>query len=197
MSPTMGKVVFFESPAEFRRWLEKHHATTGELWVGYYKKHTAKPSLTWPESVDQALCFGWIDGIRRRIDELAYAIRFTPRKPRSNWSAVNCRRAQELIGQGLMRPPGLKAFQARDKELSDLDSQRPERLAAPYETKIKRIRSAWAFYQSQSVSYRKAVNAWILSAKKEETRLKRLERLIEDSARGERIPPLARPKPPA
>src|SRR5687768_3575991 len=109
------KATFFKSAADFRKWLETHHSTVQELWVGYYKKSTGKPSLTWPESVDQALCFGWIDGVRKSLDEISYTIRFTPRRARSIWSAVNIKRAQELIDQGLMQPAGLKAFQAREE----------------------------------------------------------------------------------
>src|SRR6185369_12147471 len=108
-------IVFFKSASDFRKWLEVHHSTSQELWVGYYKKDSGKPSVTWPESVDEALCFGWIDGIRKSVDDLSYTIRFTPRRSRSIWSAVNIKRAQELIKQGLMQPTGLKAFQAREE----------------------------------------------------------------------------------
>ena len=109
------QATFFETPAAFRAWLEQHAATATELWVGYYKKETGRPSITWPESVDEALCFGWIDGIRKRIDDSSYAIRFTPRKPRSTWSAINVRRVGELTQQGRMRPAGLKAFAERSE----------------------------------------------------------------------------------
>src|SRR5499426_1188454 len=111
-------ITFFDSPAAFRAWLEQHHETAKELWVGFYKKSSGRPSITWPESVDEALCFGWIDGIRKSIDDVSYKIRFTPRKPTSNWSNVNTKRAQELIEQGLMIPAGLKAFEARDEKKS-------------------------------------------------------------------------------
>lgn len=179
-------IKFFKTPDEFRKWLERHHATTRELWVGYYKKNSGKPSITWPESVDQALCFGWIDGIRKSVDESSYTIRFTPRQPKSIWSVVNIKRAQELCEQGLMQAAGLKAFAARTENRSGIYAyeQRSERLAEPYEKRLKQNRAAWEFFQSQPPSYRKAASWWVVSARKEETRLKRLEKLIEDSAHG-------------
>jgi uncharacterized protein YdeI (YjbR/CyaY-like superfamily) len=180
------EIKFFKTPNDFRKWLERHHATTRELWVGYYKKDTGKQSITWPESVDQALCFGWIDGIRKRVDEISYIIRFTPRKPRSIWSVVNIKRAQELCAQGLMQPAGLQAFEARTENRSGIYAyeQRSERLAAPYEKRLKQNKAAWDFFQAQTPSYRKLASWWVVSAKREETRLKRLEKLIEDSADG-------------
>jgi uncharacterized protein YdeI (YjbR/CyaY-like superfamily) len=180
------EIKFFKTPNDFRKWLERHHATTRELWVGYNKKDTGKQSITWPESVDQALCFGWIDGIRKRVDEISYIIRFTPRKPRSIWSVVNIKRAQELCEQGLMQPAGLHAFEARTENRSGIYAyeQRSERLAAPYEKRLKQNKAAWDFFQAQPRSYRQAASWWVVSAKREETRLKRLEKLIEDSAHG-------------
>lgn len=161
-----------------------------ELWVGFYKKDSGKPSITWPQSVDEALCFGWIDGIRKSIDDLSYKIRFTPRKTRSIWSSVNIKRAQELIEQGLMQPAGLKAFAAREENRSGIYSyeQRSPELPDQYAKKLKKDRTAWKFFQEQPPSYRKAANWWVQSAKKEETRLKRLERLIQLSAARQRIP---------
>ena len=192
------KATFFKSPAEFRQWLEQHHVTARELWVGYYKKDSGRPSMAWQESVDQALCFGWIDGIRKSIDDTRYTIRFTPRKQRSIWSAINIKRAQELAAQGLMRPAGLAAFQARQENKSGIYSyeQRSAQLPAPYAKRLRQNKAAWDFFQAQSASYRKAVSWWVVSAKKEETRLKRLERLIADSARGRKIPPLTPNKKP-
>jgi uncharacterized protein YdeI (YjbR/CyaY-like superfamily) len=189
MEPT-----FFKSPVEFRNWLEKHHSTAQELWVGFYKKDSGKPSITWPESVDEALCFGWIDGIRKSIDNVSYTIRFTPRKLRSIWSAVNIKRVEELSRQGRMRPAGQKAYEARIENKSGIYSyeQRVAELSGPYERKLKQNKEAWKFFQAQPASYRKAANWWVLSAKKEETRLKRLEKLIEDSAQGRRLPQFAR-----
>ena len=179
-----------------RKWFEKYHATTQELWVGYYKTNSGKPSITWPESVDEALCFGWIDGIRKSVDDLSYTIRFTPRKPGSIWSAVNIKRAQALIKQGQMQPAGLKAFQARKENRSGIYSyeQRKATLDEAYEKRLKQNKAAWEFFQAQPPSYRKAATWWVVSAKQEETRLKRLEQLITDSAQGRTILPLTRRK---
>jgi len=192
------KPTFFKTQSEFRKWLENHHDSSRELLVGFYKKSSGRPSINWPESVDEALCFGWIDGIRRRVDEKSYTIRFTPRKPTSTWSAINIKRAQELIGQGLMRPAGLKAFQARKENKSGIYSyeQRSEKLPEPYDKKFKKNKTAWAFFQAQPPGYQKITGWWVVSAKLEETRLKRLTKLIEESAEGRRIP-LFTPKKPA
>ena len=192
------KPIFFKSPTEFRKWLDQHHTTAQELWVGFYKKASGKPSITWPESVDEALCFGWIDGIRKSVDDMSYMIRFTPRKSRSVWSAVNIKRVEELNRQGRMQPAGLKAFEARLENKSGIYSyeQRDVELEEPYGKKLRQNKEAWKFFQAQPASYRKAANWWVLSAKKEETRLKRLEKLIEDSAQGRRIPQFARKKKP-
>ena len=183
------KPIFFKTQPDFRRWFEKHHDTSDELLVGFYKKGSGRASITWPQSVDEALCFGWIDGIRRSIDDISYTIRFTPRRPSSVWSAINTRRAQELIDQDLMRPAGLAAFQLRKEYKSGIYSyeQRGENLPARYEKEIQRNKTAWAFFQAQSPWYRKTVWWWVVSAKKEETRLKRLAMLIEDSANGRTI----------
>jgi len=187
-------ITFFRSPSEFREWLELHHATAGELWVGYYKVNSGKPSITWPESVDEALCFGWIDGIRKSVDELSYTIRFSPRKTGSIWSAVNIKRAAELADQGRMHPAGLRAFQARKRNRSGIYSyeQREARLPEEYDELLQQNKAAWDFFHAQPAWYRKAAVWWVVSAKKEETRLKRLSQLIEDSAHGRTIPPLRR-----
>ena len=184
------KVKFFKTPSDFRKWLAAHHASETELWVGFYKKDSGKSSITWPQSVDEALCFGWIDGIRKKIDEVSYKIRFTPRKQRSTWSAVNIKRVPELTEQGLMKEAGLKAFAARQENRSGIYSyeQRSPELPAQYAKKLKKNAAAWKFFQAQPPSYRKAVNWWVVSAKQEETRLKRLDKLIDDSAAGRRIP---------
>jgi uncharacterized protein YdeI (YjbR/CyaY-like superfamily) len=191
------KHTFFKTPAGFRRWLEKHHGSATELLIGFYKKGSGRPSISWPESVDQALCFGWIDGIRRNIDEISYSIRFTPRKPGSTWSNINIKRAQVLIDQGLMRPAGLKAFEARKEYRSGIYSyeQRSEKLPDVYEKPLKQNKKAWAFFQAQPPGYRKIIGWWIVSAKKEETRLKRLKKLIEESAQQRRIDTFTRRKP--
>ena len=191
------KPTFFQTPAEFREWLEEHHATTGELWVGYYKTDSGKPSITWPESVDEALCFGWIDGVRKSIDDVSYKIRFSPRRPRSIWSSVNIKRARALIQEGLVRPAGLEAYRARRENRSGVYSyeQRRAELEAPYDRHLRKNKAAWEFFQAQPPSYRKAVSWWIVCAKREETRLKRLRELMACSARGERLPALRRPEP--
>ena len=188
------KVTHFRSPAAFRKWLEQHHATTRELWVGFYKKGSGKPSITWPESVAEALCFGWIDGIRKRVDDESYTIRFTPRKRTSTWSSVNIRLAQQLIEQDLMQPAGIEAFKARREYRSGIYSyeQRSENLPEPYATQFKKHKPAWQFFQSQPAGYRRTAMWYIVSAKKEETRLKRLEKLIADSAAERSIQQLAR-----
>src|SRR4030095_2558993 len=175
-------IKFFKSPADFRRWLQKHHATTQEQWVGFFKKGSGRPSITWPESVDEALRFGWIDGIRKTIDEVSYKIRFTPRRPGSIWSAVNIKRVEELITNGVMQPAGLKAFEARKENKSGIYSyeQRSTELPAQYERPLKQNKTAWEFFQAQPAWYRKQAFWWVVSAKKEETRLKRLEKLIEE-----------------
>jgi uncharacterized protein YdeI (YjbR/CyaY-like superfamily) len=187
---------FFKRPADFRKWLEAHHSTADELLVGFYKKDSGKPSITWPESVDEALCFGWIDGIRRNIDSESYSIRFTPRKKVSTWSAVNIKRAQELIELNRMQPAGLKAFEARKENRSGIYSyeQRSPEMPEQYAREFQKHKAAWKFFQSQPASYRKATNWWIVSAKREETRLKRLQTLIEDSANELRIAAMRRPE---
>ena len=184
------KILFFKAPADLRKWFGAHHESASEVLVGFYKKDSGKRSVTWPESVDEALCVGWIDGIRKRIDDVSYSIRFTPRKPRSIWSAVNIKRAQELLDQGLMKPAGLKAYQARQENRSGIYSyeQRNVDLPDPYARQLKRNSGAWKFFRAQRASYRKAANWWVLSAKKEETRLKRLKELIEHSAHGRWLP---------
>jgi uncharacterized protein YdeI (YjbR/CyaY-like superfamily) len=183
------KIKYFKSPSEFRRWLEKNHGDTQELWVGYHRKGSGQPSMTWPESVDEALCFGWIDGIRTRVDDLRYTIRFTPRKRGSNWSAVNIKRAQELSDKGLMKPSGTSAFDARKENKSGIYSyeQRSANLAAPYEKRLRQNKAAWDFFYAQPPSYRKAIGWWVVSAKQEATRLKRLEKLMKESASGKRL----------
>jgi uncharacterized protein YdeI (YjbR/CyaY-like superfamily) len=187
------KPTFFPTPTVFREWLEQNHAKADALWVGYYKKGSGKPSMTWPESVDEALCYGWIDGIRKSIDGVRYTIRFTPRKRGSVWSSVNIKRAQALIKQGHMQPSGLKAYQARRENKSGIYSyeQRRVDLEEPYNRLLKKNETAWSFFQTQTASYRRAISWWIISAKKEETRLLRLEKLIEYSVQGLRLPEFA------
>ncbi|NMB69181.1 MAG: bacteriocin-protection protein [Chloroflexi bacterium] len=185
MEPT-----FFATADDFRRWLEENSTTVGELIVGFYKTGSGIPSITWPESVDEALCFGWIDGVRKRIDDASYLIRFSPRRAGSVWSAVNIASAERLIAAGRMTPAGLKAFVARKENKSGIYSyeQRRAELEEPYNSLLQENEAAWSFFQLQPPSYRKGVSWFILSAKQEATRLKRLAKLIEVSARGERLP---------
>ena len=179
---------FFRTQADLRAWFEKNHDQGGELWVGYYKKGTGLPSVTWPESVDAALCFGWIDGLKRSVDETSYTLRFTPRRKRSHWSARNLGRMKELIAEGLVAEPGLAAYERRDRR-----NQEPAgaiSLPAEYEAKLKANAAAWRYFQSARPSYRKQVTWWIVSAKREDTRQRRLAILIESCAEGDIIPPL-------
>ena len=186
------KPLFFATPSDFRKWLEKNHDKSAEQWVGFYKKDSGRPSITWPESVDVALCYGWIDGLRKSIDEISYKIRFTPRKKSSNWSSINIKRVQELTKLGLMRPPGLKAFQERKEEKSGIYSYEQRQniqLSPEYETKIRQDNKAWEFFQKQPSWYRRTTAFWIMSAKQEQTQAKRLDRLITDSRNGQRVGP--------
>lgn len=180
---------FFKTPAAFRKWLAANHAKSKELWVGFYKKDSGRPSITWPESVDEALCFGWIDGVRKRLDDQSYVIRFSPRKPNSIWSAVNIRNVERLITEDRMRPVGMKAYEARKEFRSGIYAyeQRSPELIEPYATTFKRSKAAWKFFSAQPPGYRKQMNWWIVSAKREETRLQRLGRLIAASQNRERI----------
>ena len=188
------KPTFFAAPANFRNWLQRHSGRTQELLVGFYKAGSGHPSITWPESVDEALCFGWIDGVRKRIDDVSYTIRFTPRKPGSVWSSVNIGRARALIEQGRMRPSGLAAFQARRQNKSGVYSyeRRPDELTEPYAGMLARNTVANRFFKQQTASYRRAAIWWVISAKKEETRLKRARTLIELSDSGKLIPQFVR-----
>jgi uncharacterized protein YdeI (YjbR/CyaY-like superfamily) len=178
------KPIFFKSPDEFRAWLEKNHRTAAEVIVGYYKVGTGKPSLTWSQSVDQALCFGWIDGVRHGIDAERYCMRFTPRRPRSNWSAINIAKVAALRKAGLMRPAGIAAFEARDKSQAGYSIKgRPDAFPAAYERRFKRHRKAWSYFSSQSPSLQRNAIFWVTSAKHDDTRKRRLETLIADCAK--------------
>ncbi len=187
---------FFATPADWRAWLEKHHTTHEELWVGFYKRDSGRPSITWPESVDGALCFGWIDGIRKSIDDASYKIRFTPRKPRSIWSAINIKRATELSKSGFMAAAGLAAFEKRDGDRSAIyayEQRKAAKLPAAYRKQFKQQPDAWAFFQSMPPWYQRTSTYWVINAKREETRLKRLAILIDCSAAKRNIPSLNRP----
>ena len=182
--------MFFPTPGDFRKWLKKNHRKESELWVGYYKKGSGRPSITWPESVDEALCFGWIDGVRKSLDADSYVIRFTPRKGGSIWSEVNTRRAGELIREKRMEAAGLRAFEARDPEKTGLysfEQRHSAKLDEAAEAKFRRNRKAWGFWEAQPPGYRKIITWWVVSAKREETRARRLQTLIDASAAGKRI----------
>jgi uncharacterized protein YdeI (YjbR/CyaY-like superfamily) len=186
---------FFESRVQWRSWLEENCDQAREIWVGFYKKSSGLPSVTWPEAVDEALCFGWIDGIRKSIDEVSYTNRFTPRKARSTWSAINIKRVAELHSLGLMRPAGLKAFEERDEARSGTYSYEQRAAAKLDDREVEQFRdnaTAWEFWSAQPPSYRRAAVWWVVSAKRAETRSRRLAKLIEDSESSRTISPLTR-----
>jgi uncharacterized protein YdeI (YjbR/CyaY-like superfamily) len=190
MEPT-----FLATPGEFRAWLEEHHDRVGELLVGFHKKGSGRPSITWPEAVDEALCFGWIDGVRRRVDDTSYSIRFTPRKARSNWSAVNVKRVEELTALGRMRPAGQRAFERRVEARTGVYSYEQRDRAAfdhAQEGQFRANPEAWDWFQARPAWYRKAAVWWVVSARQEATRARRLATLIADSAAGRIVPPLTR-----
>ena len=186
------KPKFFKTQAAFRKWLSENHQRKEVLWVGYYKKATKKPSITWDESVDEGLCFGWIDGLRKSIDEESYKIRFTPRKPTSHWSIKNINRINELIELKLVQPAGLEAYGRRKEKNSGRFSYEQEQvgLSKAYESKLKSNKKAWKYFQATSPTYRRKTSWWVMSAKQEATRLRRLNILIESSAKGELVPPM-------
>ena len=185
---------FFATPGSFRLWLADNHNTATQLWVGFHKVATGKPSLTWPQSVDEALCFGWIDGIRKRIDDHSYCIRFTPRKRGSIWSAVNIKRVAVLTAAGRMRKAGTAAFKLRVENKSGIYAyeQRPRTLGTDFEKEFRQNEAAWNYFNAKSPSYRRTAIWWVISAKQEATRLRRLARLIDDSAHGRTLAQLTR-----
>lgn len=188
------KPTFFAKGSDFRKWLKKNHAKEKELLVGFYKVDSGKPSMNWSESVDEALCFGWIDGVRRSLGEESYTIRFTPRKPASNWSAVNIKKIKELKEKGLMEPAGLAAYEKRQEKKSGIYAYEnaPATFSGDLEKKFRANKKAWEFFSKQAPSYQKVVTNWIMSAKQETTRSSRLATLIKDSASGERLKQLER-----
>jgi len=189
---------FFRSSQEFRDWLDAHHDTADELLLGFYKKTSGTPGISYPESVDEALAFGWIDGVRKSLDERRYTIRFTPRKPNSKWSAINVRRVGELTAAGRMKAPGLEAFNTRDatKPAGYSYEQRPIELAAAFVAKLRKNARAWKYFQGEAPWYRRTSSFWVMSAKREETQSRRFETLLACSAKGVRVPPLAYAKGP-
>lgn len=191
----MTEPIFFEGPAAWRGWLLEHHESAAEVLVGYHKKATGRPSLTWPQSVEQALCFGWIDGIRRSAGPEAYTIRFTPRRPRSIWSAVNLATYAELERQGLVVEAGRAAYERRrDDRTAVYSFENADAAAFPPEmaARLEADAAAWAFFSSRPAGYRTAATWWVVSAKREDTRERRLAQLIADSAAGRTVPPLTR-----
>lgn len=180
---------YFVTAAQFTQWLRRHHATATELLVGYHKVGCGTPSMSWPQSVDEALCHGWIDGVRRRIDETRYCIRFTPRKPGSIWSAVNIRRVEALIQEGRMQPAGLAAFEKRQDARSAIYAyeQAETDLSPDYLNRLKASAPAHAFFIAQAPWYRRKAIWWVMSAKQQATRERRIEQLIAASAEQKRI----------
>jgi uncharacterized protein YdeI (YjbR/CyaY-like superfamily) len=186
---------FFRTPAEFRAWLEKNHDTATELSVGFYKKASGRKGITYEEALDEALAFGWIDGLTKRVDDERWTIRFSPRRPKSIWSLKNIRRVGELSEQGRMAPPGIAAFERRDPSDAGTYSfeQADPEFGEDLERRFRRDRKAWRFWEAQPSGYRKAATWWVVSAKREETRLRRLATLIEDSGNGRRLAMLTSP----
>ncbi|MFI7597493.1 YdeI family protein [Actinoplanes sp. NPDC049681] len=187
--------VFFASEAELRAWFEKHHADATELFVGYYKKHTGRPTVKHTEAIAQALCFGWIDSIGRRIDEDRYQVRFTPRRKGSVWSSVNIAKVAELTEAGLMHPAGLHAFETRKPEkVAAYSYEQPADavLDEQQEARFRREEAAWRWFSAQPASYRRAAVHWVVSAKRADTRERRFGQLVSDSAAGRTVPPLTR-----
>jgi uncharacterized protein YdeI (YjbR/CyaY-like superfamily) len=190
MEPT-----FFKTATAFRKWLEKHHNKSTELWVGFHKKGSGKTSITYTEALDEALCFGWIDGVRKRMNEDSYKQRFSPRKPRSIWSNINVKHVERLKQAGRMEPAGLEAYAAKDPKRTGIYSfeNRPKELSPEYKKRFRANESAWEFFENQPTYYKNLLIFRVMGAKKEETRLRRLDQLITCSAKGERVGILAKP----
>ena len=188
-SPAIVKLKYFRSAADFRQWLKVNHASVTELWVGFFKKHTGKGGLAYAEAVDEALCFGWIDGLKKRVDDSSYMHRFTPRRHTSNWSRINIRHVARLKKAGRMMPMGLKTFAARTKAKSGVYSfeNKPRRLSPAMERRFKSDRTAWDFFQRQPPGYRRVASFWVVSAKQAATRERRLTQLMSDSKQRRRL----------
>jgi uncharacterized protein YdeI (YjbR/CyaY-like superfamily) len=189
------EAIFFDGPQDFRAWLERNHATATEVWVGFFKKASGRQTMSWSEAVDQALCFGWIDGKLNRIDGETHRQRFTPRKPRSNWSRINVEKVERLEAAGLMTPAGRRAFEARSEARTGVYSFEREdtaELPPEFERRLRAREAAWSYFEGLPPGYRRTAVHWVMSAKRGETRERRLETLIDCSARGEDIPPLRR-----
>jgi uncharacterized protein YdeI (YjbR/CyaY-like superfamily) len=189
--PAVAAATFFTGLVPFRRWLKAHGAKATELVVGFHKVGSGRASITYADARDEALCWGWIDGIRRNIDEESYSIRFTPRKPRSLWSRVNVERVEALTREGRMQPPGLALYAAREEARTGVyafEQREAARLTPRDEKALRANRAAWEFWSAQAPYYRRVASWWVVSAKKEETRARRLAQLIAHSAQGERLP---------
>ncbi len=188
------EATFFKTPSELREWLQANHATARELIVGFYKKASGRGGITYPEALDQMLCFGWIDGVRKSLDGSSFTIRFTPRKPNSIWSNVNIKRVGELQEMGRMQPPGMEAFNKHREDKSGIYSfeQEKHELGSEYEAQFRANREAWEFFQAQPPGYRRTAIFWVVSARQEATRQRRLATLIEDSQHGRRLGQLTR-----
>ncbi|MDH3271780.1 MAG: YdeI/OmpD-associated family protein [Gemmatimonadota bacterium] len=188
-------IIHFESSEAFRAWLGRHHAERDELWLGLWKKGSGRASITWPESVDEALCFGWIDGIRKRVDDVAYTIRFTPRRPGSTWSHRNIERYEALLAEGRIAPAGAAAFERRTEEKSGVYSferKGPARLSPSFASRLKEDGAAWRDWQARPPGYRNKATHWIMSAKRDATRERRFEQLLAECRAGRRVKPLRR-----
>ncbi|HEY6804958.1 MAG TPA: YdeI/OmpD-associated family protein [Pyrinomonadaceae bacterium] len=185
----MTRPKFFKTQPEFHDWLDQNHDLKNELLVGFHKKDSGKKSITYPEALDEALCYGWIDGVRKNINETSYTIRFTPRKPRSIWSLVNVRHVERLKKEGRMLAPGLRAFAAREDKRTGVYAfeNKPRELSAEYKKKFQMNKQAWEFFHAQPPYYVKVCSFWVMNAKKEETQLRRLDQLIDISAKNERL----------
>lgn len=194
MDPTSDPLAF-ERSTDLRAWFRKNHSKASELWIRFYRLESGRPSVTYPEALDEALCAGWIDGIRKRADDESYIMRFSPRNPKSNWSTVNIRKAEALIASGRMTPAGLRSFEGRKASAEERYSyeNRPHDLPADAVAAFKRDKKAWKFWREQPPGYRRTVTWWIVSAKRSETRARRVALLIEHSRKSERIPPLVSP----
>lgn len=180
---------FFSTPEKFREWLERNHASSTELLLGFHKKSSGKKSITYPEALDEALCYGWIDGVRKNLDETSYTIRFTPRKPRSIWSLVNVRHVERLTKEERMRPAGIEAYERRDPKRTGIYAfeNRPREFSPELEKAFRKNKTAWNFFEAQPTGYKRVIVFWIMEAKKEETRMKRFNKLIDLSEQGLRL----------
>lgn len=190
----MDEPTFFPTPEDFRKWLAENHEQEQVLWVGFYKKASNIPSITWPESVEEALCYGWIDGLRKSVDDVSYKIRFTPRRPSSIWSTVNIKLMEKLQAEGRMQPAGLAAWERRKEKKSKIYSyeQMSKKLSEAFLEKLKANPRAWEFFENMAPGYKKNTIYWVMSAKRQETRERRFGIMMESCEQGLLVPPLRR-----